>query len=111
MSTAILTPEVGRWAFVIGILIAILVGLSVNIPGVAGILFLLGLLVGLLNIGERETTPFLIAVLALLTIGVAGLQLGSLTDTIQAILTQFTAFVSAAALVVALKQVLTYAKS
>lgn len=109
-NTIILSPEVGRWSFVIGLLIAVLVGLSVEIPGAAGVLFLLGILVGFLNIGERESSSFLIAVIALLGVGLAGLQLGTLTEIVGNVLTQFVSFVSAAALVVSVKQILSYAK-
>lgn len=111
MATTLLTPAVGRWAFLIGMLISVLVGLATEIPGAAAIIFLLGLLVGLLNVPEKESTPFLVAVIALLILGVAGLQLGVLTLLISNILTQFISFVSAAALVVAIKQTLTFAKS
>jgi len=110
MANVVLSPEVGRWSFVIGLLIAVLVGLSVEIPGVAGVLFLLGILVGFMNVAERESSSFLISVIALLAVGVAGLQLGILTPIIANVLAQFVSFVSAAALVVALKQILTYAR-
>lgn len=110
MADNIFTPAVGRWAFVIGLIIAVLVGLAVDVPGSGPVLFLLGLLVGLLNVPERESTPFLVATLALLIIGVAGLQLADLTDIVASILREFISFVSAAALVVAIKQVLTYAR-
>ncbi len=110
MSTTILTPAVGRWSFIIGLILAVLVGLATDIPGAAAIIFILGLLVGLLNVPEKESTGFLVAVIALLTLGVAGLQLGTFTPLVSNILVQFIAFVSAAALVVAVKQALTYAK-
>lgn len=104
----ILTPAVGHWAFVVGVLISLLVGLAVPIPAAGTVLFLLGLVVGLLNVPEKESTPFLVAIVALLVIGTAGLQLLTLTDVISNILTQFLSFVSAAGLVVAVKQVLGY---
>lgn len=107
---ALLTPATGRWSFVVGLLVAVLVGLAADIPGAAVLIFVLGLLVGILNIGERESLAFLVAVIALLTIGVAGLQLGGLTSVVASILKQFVSFVSAAALVVAIKQILSYAK-
>jgi hypothetical protein len=99
----------GHWAFVIGLLIAVLAGFA-EIPGLAVILFVLGLVVGFLNIGEKESTPFLIAVTALLVIGVAGLQAGQFTPLLVSILNNFLAFVAAAGLVVAIKQVLAVAK-
>lgn len=110
MATDIFTPAVGRWAFIVGLIISVLIGLAVNVPGAGPILFILGLLVGLLNVPEKESMGFLVAVIALLAIGVAGLQLAELTEVITNILTQFISFVSAAGLVVAIKQALTYAK-
>ena len=110
MATTVLTPAIGRWAFIVGLLIAVLVGLATEIPGAAAIIFIFGLIVGLLNVPEKESTSFLVAVIALLTFGVAGLELGALTPLVSNILTQFVSFVSAAALVVSIKQALTYAK-
>ena len=101
---------IGRWALIIGIILAVLAGFTEKIPSLAVILFVLGLIVGFLNVKERESTPFLVAVIALLVIGVSGLQFGKLNDTVVSILTNFLAFVSAAALVVALKQVLAVVK-
>jgi len=100
----------GRWAVIIGIILAVLAGFS-EIPNLAIILFVLGLVVGFLNIGERESVPFLVAVIALLVIGLSGLQLGKATPLVVSILNNFIAFVSAAGLVVALKQILEAVKS
>lgn len=100
---------IGHWALIIGIIIAVLAGFT-TIPYLLTILFALGLIVGFLNIKEKESTSFLVAVIALLVIGVAGLQLGKLTPIIVSILNNFIAFVAAAGLVVAIKQVLAVAK-
>jgi len=100
---------IGHWALIIGIIIAIIAGFTA-IPALPTILFILGLIVGFLNIKEKESTPFLVAVIALLLIGVAGLQLGKLTLLVVSILNNFIAFLAAAGLVVAIKQVLAIAK-
>lgn len=100
---------IGHWALIIGIVLAVIAGFAA-IPSLPVILFVLGLIVGLLNIKERESTPFLVAVIALLLIGVAGLQLGRLTPIVVSILNNFIAFVAAAGLVVALKQVIVIVK-
>ena len=100
---------IGRWALLIGIILAIIAGFA-EIPSVAIVLFVLGLIVGFLNIKERESAPFLIAVIALLVIGLSGLQLGKATPTVISVLNNFVAFVSAAGLVVALKQALAAVK-
>jgi len=97
--------KIGRWSFVGGLALAVLAAF-VQIPYLALILFVLGLVVGFLNIKEKESAPFLISVIALLVIGVAGFQLGQLTPLISGILNNFIAFISAAGLVVAIKQLL-----
>ena len=97
---------IGHWAFIIGMLLAVLAGFAeiAHLPVILGVL---GLIVGFLNIGEKESTPFLISVIALMMIGLAGLQFG---DRVAIIMQSFLAFVSAAALVVAIKQVLAMAQ-
>jgi hypothetical protein len=103
---------IGRWAFVIGVLISIIAGLGGVIPALVSILFILGLIVGFLNVGEGESTHFLVAVITLLLIGVAGVQLplGRFTSQIVGIIQNLIAFVAAAGLVVAIKQALGIAK-
>lgn len=97
--------KIGHWSFVGGLVLAVLAAF-VQVPYLALILFILGLVVGFLNIKEKESASFLISVIALLVIGVAGLQLGQLTPAISGILNNFIAFISAAGLVVAIKQIL-----
>lgn len=106
-----MTPLViGRWAFLICLILSVLAGLGGVIPGLVTTLFVLGLIVGFLNVTEKESTAFLVAVVALLVIGIAGLQLGGLTQVVTGILNNLIAFVSAAALIVAVKQVLAIAR-
>lgn len=100
----------GKWAFVLGVLIAFLAGF-VEWSWMISVLVGLGLIVGFLNISTQESERFLIATVALLIIGTAGISAlfstGSLAGTTQAILNNFVSFVAAAALVVALKTILT----
>lgn len=100
--------KIGKWAFVAGVLIAILSGF-VDFNGLTTILIVLGLIVGILNITAKEAEKFLVAAVALLIIGTAGISAlfssGGLVGTTQAILNNFVSFVSAAALVVALKAI------
>ncbi len=100
---------IGRWAFLIGFILAVLAGLGGQVPALPLVLFVLGLIVGLLNVTGKESNSFLISVIALLVIGVAGLQFGG--EVLSSILNNFIAFVSAAGLVVALKQILITARS
>lgn len=107
----------GEWAFVIGVVIAVLVGmLPDQYEGVLTlVLIVLGLIVGLLNVTATETTPFLVASAALLITGTTGTQLAKippevlgtfLADAVRNI----SVFVTPAAIVVALKAIRSLAK-
>ncbi len=100
----------GRWAFIGGIILAILSAFFV-IPEIEILLFGLGVIVGLINIQEKESVSFLVSVIALLVIGVAILQIGGLTEAAVKVLSQILTFISAAAFVVAIKQALAAAVS
>jgi hypothetical protein len=101
--------NVGKWAFIIGILLAILAGFW-TIPNLGFILVLLGLIVGFLNITAAEVETYLVAVIALLVIGSAAIQAlsaaGEFVGTIQVMINNVIAFVAASGLVVALRAVL-----
>lgn len=98
--------KVGRWAFVIGLIVSILLGF-ISFAYSSLILVILGLIVGFLNVTEKEASKFLIAVIAMIVIGIAGLQslsfLGTLLTWVETVLISFTLFVAASGLVVALK--------
>lgn len=104
--------KIGKWAFLAGVLIAIFTGLLYYQSALSWniIIIALGLVVGFLNIQEKEAQKFLIATVALLVIGTVSVNSlfasGSFAGQIQAILNNFISFVSAAALVVALKTVI-----
>ena len=74
-----ITPEkIGAWSFIIGVIIAIVVGLvgnsigmPVNSTSVVLVLGLLGIIVGVLNVTDREVGLFLIATIAFLTAATA----------------------------------------
>ncbi|MBD3304204.1 hypothetical protein GF343_03595 [Candidatus Woesearchaeota archaeon] len=100
--------KLGHWAFIAGILIAVIAGLvpAWNTPTVMWILVILGLVVGLMNITAKETVEFLVATIALVLIGTAGIQtLPALGEIVTAILENIVAFVAPAALIVALKAI------
>lgn len=107
---------IGKWAFIIGLVIAILAALITTIGSSTTliILFLLGLIVGFLNIDKKKTTEFLVSVIALLMVGSLGvLAVGQLTTTVgylQSMLNNFTAFVAASALVVSIKTIIVTSK-
>lgn len=108
---------VGKWAFLLGIILAVLVGL-VAVPYstlTAVILMVLGLIVGFLNVETKETNNYLVAAVALLVIGIGGINamdiLGvTVYDWVQGVLSNFIAFVGASALVVAIKAIVQLGK-
>jgi hypothetical protein len=64
---------VGRWAFILGVVFAVVLGLLGNMNEVwVIILIVIGLIIGLLNITEKETTPFLISGTSLVIISALG---------------------------------------
>jgi len=103
--------KIGSWAFILGVLIAIVAGLvpAWQTSTLVWVLVILGLIVGFLNITGKETTEFLVAALTLMIIGSAG-AIPALGVVILSILANIVAFVAPAALVVALKSIWTLAQ-
>lgn len=110
--------KLGEWAFIIGVLIAIVIGLFSNIKAdmqgwLVLLLVVLGLVVGLMNVSEKESTPFLIAVAALMLTGLSGDTLSNIPKIgkyLSGIVLQIAVFVTPAAIVVALKAIHSLAK-
>lgn len=103
---------IGHWAFVLGLVLAVIAGFGGEIPALMTVLVILGLIVGFLNVTEKESTNFLVAVIALLLVGTAGLEVlwYGYAEWLAPILSNIVAFVGTAGVVVAVKQVLGIAK-
>ncbi len=106
--------KLGEWAFLIGVIIALGFGLFKGpaIGTFATILIVLGVIVGILNIAERETMPYLVAAIALLAAGSAGIEALPFADVfnLPAMLSNIVLFVAPAAVIVALKTIITLGK-
>ena len=107
--------KVGFWLFLLGIVIALLAAF-VNLNGVlVTVLILLGLLVGFLNVTADETTPFLLAVVALVVVNTFGGNILQGVEVVgpnlQAFLNAVVVFVVPATLVVALRAIYSLAKN
>ena len=112
-----MASELGKWAFIIGIVVALVLGIVGGIGSSLGaattawltlLLVVLGLIVGFVNINKKEVTAFLIAAVALLIANTAGLMnVNTLIPYLGSILEGIVAFllimVAPAALVVAVK--------
>ena len=106
--------EYGHWAFILGVIIAIIAGLATGAmmldanttSWTTTILVVLGIIVGFLNISEKETQPFLITTIALMLVGTSLFYLNplfNLGSILTAIMRYVLAFIAPAALIVALK--------
>ncbi|MEM5836677.1 MAG: hypothetical protein QW451_00295 [Candidatus Aenigmatarchaeota archaeon] len=104
--------KLGEYAFLAGIILAVLAGLVMQTGGwVAVLLVLLGVVIGFLNITQKETIPFLIASIALLMAGSAGLEkLPLVGGIVAAVISNVLHLVAPAAVIVALKTVYDLAK-
>jgi hypothetical protein len=103
--------QIGAYAFIVGVILAIILGLfGTYIPEyveyITYLMIILGVIVGFLNIGEKQAFNFLIAAIALLAVGGAGLEmLPTIGNIIGGILTQIAVFVAPAAVIIALKAI------
>jgi hypothetical protein len=97
----------GAWAFLIGVILAAVIGafaLSIT-QGLAVTLVILGLIVGLLNIGDKETTPFLLAAVALVIVSAFGSDKLAIIPVVGRILDALLILFVPATVIVALKEV------
>ena len=90
--------QVGAWSFILGLALAII--LAFVAVDLAWLLVLAGILVGLLNVQDKESTEFLLAALVLVGVSANVEILG-----IPLILQNIAFFVSPAAVIVAVKAI------
>jgi len=103
---------IGFWAFIIGLVIAVAVGImsalgtaAAIMPAIIIILIILGLLIGFLNITAKEIVLFLVATIALIVVGgvFAPLATFSVGKILDAILALIATLMAPAAIVAAIK--------
>ena len=102
--------NIGRWAFLIGLIIAIIIaifGLSTNLL-IA--LVIIGLIVGLLNVTEKEVTPFLMSGTVLIIASFFGKDIMMSVPIASSILDALLVLFVPATIVVAVKNVFNIAK-
>jgi len=102
------------WAFIVGIIIALILGLVGSFMGdvasgwLLSLLIVLGLIVGFTNVAGKESKDFLLAAVALVIIAFAGSQLVSVNiigPYLEGIFAGLLALVVPAGIVVALKDI------
>jgi len=108
-----LLPKIGSWSFICGVVIAIFTGVFTLTPAIVGVLILLGVVVGLLNIRGKEAMTFLLAAVSLVVISSLGTPafagIPVLGVYLQRMLNNLIIFTIPAAMIVALRAILTIA--
>jgi hypothetical protein len=98
--------KIGSWAFVIGVIIAVIAGFWPLSPIVTAVLILLGLIVGFLNVTGKETMPFLMATVSLVIVArFGGDVLVRISPVLEQIFQAMIVFVIPSTIVVALKAI------
>ncbi len=114
--------KVGHYSFIIGVIIAVILGLALPLGAnttawLTSILVVLGLIVGFLNVTGKETREFLIVALILVLVSYAGNAVASLSDVMYigpflgGIFKAIMAFVVPATVVVGLKDIWSLGKA
>ena len=102
--------NLGKYAFIVGLILAVVSALISGIPWMTWVLVLLGLVVGYLNITGGETQGFLIAAIGLILSANAVASLPLVGDTVTNVLSNAVLFIAPAVLVVALKSLFEIAR-
>jgi hypothetical protein len=95
---------IGKWAFIAGLVLAVLAGLLFQPGWALWVLAILGVIVGFLNIAAEETRGFLLASIALTLSATALNTLPVLGTALSLVLPFVVAFVAGGMIVVALKE-------
>lgn len=105
---------IGSWAFLIGVIIAVILGLigsGIISQSVLTVLVVIGLIVGLLNIADEETSPFLLSGAVLIIAGsLGGGALGTI-GALDRVLDALLAIFVPATIIVAIKNVFALARA
>ena len=103
---------VGKWAFLIGLILAVGLGLVDPVLGNwAIVLVVIGLIVGLLNVTDKEVTPFLMSGAVLIIASALGGSLMSDMPYVGAVLDALLAVFVPATVIVAIKNVFSLARN
>jgi len=96
--------NIGKWAFIAGLVIAVLAGLLFQPPWAIWVVAILGLVVGFLNVTAEDTRGFLLAAIALTLSATALNTIPVVGTALSLVLPMVVAFVAGATIVVALKE-------
>jgi hypothetical protein len=94
---------IGKWVFIIGLVVCVIAGLFIEAAWVIWVLVILGIIVGILNVTGEDTRSFLLASIAFVLSATALNTIPLIGGIVTNILGYVAAFVSGAMIVVALK--------
>jgi hypothetical protein len=94
------SAAIGKWAFIIGLVIAVLAGLFFQPEWAIWVLAVLGVIVGFLNISGEDTQGFLLAAIALILTATALNAIPIVGTAFSLVLPFVVAFVAGATIVV-----------
>ena len=102
---------IGKWAFIIGLVLAVLAGLFYQPDWAIWILAILGVFVGFLNVTAEDTRGFLLAAIALTLSATALYTIPLVGRAFTYVLPFVAAFVAGATIDVALKELFVTTRS
>ena len=101
---------VGKGSFIVGLVIAVAGGVGFEQAWFGWVLAVFGLIVGFLNIRDKESQPFLLAAIALIVAANAVGAIPYIGEVITRIIANLVIFLGGAVLVVAVKSLFAVAK-
>jgi len=103
---------IGGWAFLAGVVIAVIFGFLGNLsPNLAYALAVIGIVIGLLNVADEETTPFLMSGAVLIIASALGQNAVGTIPQFGSILDSLLLLFVPATIVVAVKNVFSLARN
>jgi hypothetical protein len=105
------TSTIGKWAFIAGLVIAVLAGLFFQPDWAIWVLAILGVIVGVINVTAEDTRGFLLAAIGL-SVSATALNATPIVGTAFSYVLPFVvAFVAGATIVVSLRELFQTARS
>ena len=102
---------IGSWAFLIGVILAVVLGALGSLSTVMlTVLVVIGLIVGLLNVADEEASPFLMSGVVLIIASALGQDVTSVIPRINGILNALLLIFVPATIIVAIKNVFSIAR-
>ena len=102
--------QVGKWTFIVGLVIAVAGGLGFEQSWFGWVLAVLGLVVGFLNVSDKESQTFLLAAIALIVAANAVGGIPYIGELVSRIIANLVLFLGGAVLVVAVKSLFAVAR-